>query len=200
MKLSDLTPNPRNPRKISDEKLSMLGKSLDEFGDISGICFNRNTHHLFGGHQRIKKLPSDAEIVIMQTYDPPTRTGTVAEGHVVVAGEKFHYREVDWDQEKETAAMISANKQGGEWDHPVLSELLLELDQNNFDAELAGYDNKELEKQLTWVSGHQRDIGSHPEPEVQKQFIVTVFLRNEIEMQGFYEEIKGRGMECKLIT
>ena len=37
MKISDLKPAPYNPRKIDTEALVGLGRSLAEFGDISGL-------------------------------------------------------------------------------------------------------------------------------------------------------------------
>ena len=54
MKLKDLKPNPGNPRKITDERLSMLKKSIETFGDLSGFVYNRTTQRLSGGHQRQK--------------------------------------------------------------------------------------------------------------------------------------------------
>lgn len=159
MKLGELKHNAKNPRKITDPKLEMLRKSLEEFGDLSGIVFNRVTGNLVGGHQRSKVLPLDAQIVITQDYgDKPTRSGTIAEGHVVIAGEKFKYREVEFDEQKETAAMIAANKHGGEWDFPVLNDLLLELDQESYAMDLTGFDLVELEKQFTHVSAHERSL------------------------------------------
>lgn len=156
--LSDIKPNPRNPRKISDSALAMLKQSMDEFGDISGIVHNIRDNTWVGGHQRNKNIPQDAEIIIRQKYDPPTRTGTVAEGHVIIAGEKWNYRAVDWDEDKAKAAMISANKQGGEWDFPVLSEVLLELDHSNYEMDLTGYGSDEVEKMMTQVSAHEREL------------------------------------------
>lgn len=167
MKLKDLTGHKRNPRKITDEKLAMLKKGLDEFGDLGCIVMNMETGNLIGGHQRLKVLPPDSEIVITQRYDQPTRTGTIAEGHVVIAGEKFKYREVKFDENKEKAAMIAANKMGGEWEFPVLNELMLELDQSNYDMDLTGFDDIEIEEQMTYVSGHDRALpGEEEEDEV----------------------------------
>lgn len=75
MKISDLKPNQRNPRKISNEKLSMLEYSMGMFGDLSGIIYNRRSKQLEGGHQRGKVIPKNAEIVIELSYDIPTKTG-----------------------------------------------------------------------------------------------------------------------------
>lgn len=145
MNLDELTPNPNNPRKITDEKLEMLKKSLGEFGDLSGIIFNVRSKQLVGGHQRVKALPPDAEIKIELRHDVPTKTGTVAEGFALIDGERFKYREVDWDEIREKAANIAANKHGGEWDLPKLSEWLIELDHHNVDFDLVGFTSEELE-------------------------------------------------------
>ena len=62
MKLTDLKSAGYNPRTITDEQLGWLKKSLEEFGDLSGIVFNRRTGNTVGGHQRLKCLPPDAKI------------------------------------------------------------------------------------------------------------------------------------------
>lgn len=146
MKLvSDLVPNPQNPRTISDAKLEMLRKSLSEFGDLSGVVFNRTTGHLVGGHQRIKLLPTDAAI--------HTTPGDPDHGHVFTPdGQRLTVRFVDWDETKEKAANIAANQHGGDWDLPQLSEWLLELDAANVDMDLTGFDSGELEDMMAPVT------------------------------------------------
>lgn len=134
MQLQDLAPNPRNPRKITDKQLTMLRKSLGEFGDLSGIVFNRRSGKLVGAHQRLKVLPPEAEI-IMDTEDY---------GHVDVEGDRFQVRLVDWDEIKEKAANIAANKHGGSWDIPMLNDWLIELEAANIDMDLTGFENDEL--------------------------------------------------------
>lgn len=146
MKLSELKPNPRNPRSMSESKAAMLKKSLDEFGDLSGIVYNRVSETLIGGHQRAKVSPDDSQITIVTEYKKPTRTGTVAEGFVDIDGERFSYREVLWDKKKEKAANIAANKGAGQWDYPLLTEWLNELDAENIDMDLTMFDKDELER------------------------------------------------------
>lgn len=145
MKVSDLTPHPGNPRKISDVQLGILKRTYDLYGDLSGIVFNINTKRLVGGHQRVKIIPPDAEITIEKRYDPPTKKGTVAEGFIEIDGERFRYREVAFSEETERAANIAANKAGGDWDNPKLAEWLLDLDAKGWDTELTGWSEKEVE-------------------------------------------------------
>lgn len=136
MQLKSLKPNKRNPRKISDKGLEALHKSLDKFGDLSGIVRNIRTENLISGHQRQKSLPADATIKIERKYDVPTRCHTVAEGFVMVDGERFTYREVDADEQWETEALLAANNQGGENDADLIK--LVIADFPNMDPELAG--------------------------------------------------------------
>lgn len=150
-KLSDLAPNPRNPRRISPKKLALLRKSIQEFGSLDGVIYNVRTQRLVGAHQRQKIDPS-APIRITQNYDPPTQTGTVAEGFCLIADERFPYREVDWDEKKEMAANIAANKGAGDWDFPELSNWLAELDDGAFDLDLTLFDDLERESIATFSS------------------------------------------------
>jgi len=160
LRVSDLAPNPKNPRKISDAKLEQLKKALVEFGDLSGIVFNRRTGQLVGGHQRSKVLDSGAEVVIAKSYPKPTKTGTVAEGYVTdYTGERYAYREVDWDKHREMAANVAANKGAGEWDLPELTTWLKELASFDvdFDLDLTMFDKDELAPLgLIEVAAHTR--------------------------------------------
>lgn len=153
MKLSDLNPSEYNPRKISDEQLQRLKKSLAEFGDLSGIVFNRQTGNVIGGHQRLKCLPPDAKIEKTK-LKKPSPTGTIATGIITIDGEQFTYREVDWPLEKEKQANIAANKHGGEWDDEALAALLNELkDLPDFDPDLIGFETKEMDELISRITG-----------------------------------------------
>lgn len=95
--LADLRPAPYNPREISKEALEGLGHSLDQFGDISGIVWNKRTGHLVAGHQRVEALrAAEAEW---------------KNGALVVGQKKYPVRIVDWDRAKERAANVAANNQ-----------------------------------------------------------------------------------------
>lgn len=142
MKVKDLTPNAKNPRRMTEENKKALAKSLDKYGDLSGIIYNRRSKSLVGGHQRTSILPSDAKIVIEKKYENPTSAGTCAEGYVDHNGERLKYREVDWDKKTETEALIAANKHSGEWDSDLLR--LNFADFPDMDLEAIGWDISEL--------------------------------------------------------
>jgi len=56
MKLDDLKPAEYNPRKIRDEAFDALGKSIDRFGMLIPIVWNKKSGNIVGGHQRFKHL------------------------------------------------------------------------------------------------------------------------------------------------
>lgn len=138
MKLSDLKPNIRNPRKITQSQRNALKKSLAEFGDLGGVVFNRRLKRLVGAHQRTSVIPAEAKITLLTKYKEPTKAGTVAEGFIEWEGERYAYREVDWDEQREVTAMLAANKHGGSWDDDLLN--LLKADFPAMNMELAGFE------------------------------------------------------------
>ena len=141
MKVHDLKPAEYNPRTITPEKLEMLRKSMTEYGDLSGIVYNRQTGRLIGGHQRIKRLDPAWKITKKATKDS---AGTVYTGYVDAPDGRWAYREVDWPERKEIGANIASNKHGGDFDYDKLKDLILEIDDGNVDLELTGFDADEL--------------------------------------------------------
>ena len=115
-KISDLKPAPYNPRKSSDKQEANLKKSLEKFGVVEPIVFNKQTGHIVGGHFRIREL------------------------------KKLGYKEVDCvivdlneDDEKELNIRLNANTGefdwdtlANEWDVEELSEWGLDIP--NFDG------------------------------------------------------------------
>ena len=51
--IGDLRPDPANPRRISDEELESLTRSIREFGLIDPIIARREDKVVIGGHQRL---------------------------------------------------------------------------------------------------------------------------------------------------
>lgn len=174
--IRDLNPNPRNPRVVSDERLEMLKAALVEFGDLSGFIYNVRTKRLVGGHQRAKVLPKDSKIKIEKKYETPTTKGTTAEGHVSFNGERYKYREVDWDEVREDAALLAANKSAGEWDDTRVKGILQRLNDFDFDVSLTMFDDFEFKNLLA-------------EPKIKKQ-------KEPIEDEGPKEKKRATCPEC----
>ncbi len=118
MLVHELTAAPYNPRRITDEQLTALGKSIAEFGLVEPIIYNKQTKHVVGGHQRIAALIAQGE----------------TETDVVI---------VDLPEAKEKALNVALNKISGEWDNDKLSDLLREL-QDVGEIEWTGFSQEEL--------------------------------------------------------
>jgi hypothetical protein len=159
MKVKDLNASPYNPRKITDSQLKMLGKSMKEYGDLSGIIFNVQTGNLIGGHQRLKHLDSEWEIEKEPSTDD---IGTVAVGIVKTSFGDWYYREVDWPVEKEKAANIAANAHGGEFDIPRLKDLVLEFNKDDFDLDLLGFGSGQLKDMFGLNFGQEDPKDAEP--------------------------------------
>jgi hypothetical protein len=146
-----LKANPNNPRKISPEVLEALKKSLKTFGDLGGIVFNRKTGNLVGGHQRLEVFRAGGAmpVPIVERQQKRDTQGTVAVGYVTFEGSQYRYREVEWDKQTETAAMLAANKFSGEWEWEGVSKLLQELKNGGFEEmSLTGFEQHELDTLL----------------------------------------------------
>lgn len=94
--IDDLAPAPYNPREITHEAADGLRASLSQFGDISGITFNKRSGVLVCGHQRVKQLKG---------------MGAVLDGGSLVLpdGTRFPIRIVDWSLGEEMGANLEAN-------------------------------------------------------------------------------------------
>lgn len=163
MDIAKLKPAPYNPRTITKEELEGLQHSMQKFGDISGIVFNRTTGNLVAAHQRIEILNSfanESEIEILETFEKPTKCGTIAYGYVKNFGaERFSYREVEWDEQTEKLANIAANNPKIQGKFKLeLSDLLLEL------KEIEGFEElrlNELQDLYLSQSDEDKDFSVH---------------------------------------
>lgn len=110
-----------NPRQITDEEMEKLKNSINEFGYIAPIIVNKHNNHIIGGNQRYEALKSlgytDVDVVFV---DEP-------------------------DLNREQAINIALNKISGEWDFIKLADILDDLELNDFDISLTGFDDLELE-------------------------------------------------------
>ena len=123
-KISDLNPASYNPRKDlqpGDKEYEKLKRSIEEFGYVEPVIWNKQTGNIVGGHQRLKILKAQG----------------LKEVECVV---------VDMPEEKEKALNIALNKITGEWDLDKLENVFKDLQFIDFDLDLTGFDDKEINK------------------------------------------------------
>lgn len=124
--ISELKPadyNPRKDLKPGDADYEKLKRSLTEFGYVEPVIYNYTTGHVVGGHQRLKALAdlghTDVDCVV-----------------------------VELDETREKALNVALNKISGEWDESKLALLIADLDAADFDAELTGFDDDEIQAMI----------------------------------------------------
>lgn len=120
-KLNPAAYNPRKNLQPGDPEYEKLVRSIDEFGYVEPIVWNKRTGNVVGGHQRLKVM--------------------MAKGHKIV-----EVSVVDLEPSREKALNVALNKIGGDWDVLGLDKLLSELKSDGFDVTLTGFDDKELTK------------------------------------------------------
>lgn len=130
-KLNPAKYNPRKNLKKGDSEYEKLKRSIETFGYVEPVIWNKKTGHIVGGHQRFKILKDQGE----------------TEVDCVV---------VDMDEAEEKALNIALNKVSGDWDMPKLAELLDDLDKSMFDVSLTGFDAAEIDDLFSKV--HDKDV------------------------------------------
>ena len=123
LKLSQIAPAGYNPRADlcpNDAEYQKLEHSMEEFGLVELLVWNKRTGNLVSGHQRLKILIE--------------RGVTEVDSSVV-----------DLPLEKEKALNLALNQIRGHWDEEKLSTMLNELSKlPDFDVSLTGFDHAEM--------------------------------------------------------
>lgn len=120
-KLEELIAADYNPRKIltpNDIEYQKIKRSIEEFGYVDPIIINADGT-IIGGHQRCTVLKdlgyTNVDVVVVSV-----------------------------DKQKEKALNIALNKITGEWDEIKLRDLLLDLDLEQYDLTLTGFEQNDL--------------------------------------------------------
>lgn len=100
--------NPRKDLRPGDAEYEKLKRSIQEFGYVEPVIWNKRTGTVVGGHQRLKVMKD-------------------------LGYEEVDCVVVDLDEKKEKALNIALNKISGEWDNDLLANLLKDLDGSGYD-------------------------------------------------------------------
>lgn len=124
--------NPRKELTPEDKEYQKIKNSIEQFGYVEPIIINKDKT-IIGGHQRLNVLKD-------------------------LGYNEVECIEVDLDKTKEKALNIALNKITGEWDYSKLGDLLLELDSENFDLELTGFEDFEIENILAPINFDENNL------------------------------------------
>ncbi len=89
--ISELSPAPYNPRIISEGALSGLRSSVERFGLVEPIVWNRLSGRVVGGHQRLNVLrqigETETQVVVVNLDETEEKALNVALNNPAIAGE-----------------------------------------------------------------------------------------------------------------
>lgn len=91
MPLSKLKGAPWNPRTISKEAMDGLGASLDRFGVLQPVIWNKRSNQVVGGHQRLKVLRDrgvkTTQVVVVDMDESAEKAANLTLNNPGIAGE-----------------------------------------------------------------------------------------------------------------
>jgi hypothetical protein len=130
--IGELRPDPANPRRISDQELESLTRSIREFGLVDPIIARREDKTVIGGHQRLlaaRRLGIKTVPVVF----------------------------LDLSEEQARLLNLGLNRISGTWDQELLARLLADLKEvPDVDLSLSGFSEDELKKYLKGLESQEK--------------------------------------------
>jgi DNA modification methylase len=118
--IDDLRPDPANPRRISEDELDALERSLRQFGFVQPVLARREDRTVIGGHQRL-----------------------VAARRLGLTSVPVTWLDVTVEQARLLG--LALNKISGSWDEQLLARLLADLQAvPEVDLSLSGFGEDEI--------------------------------------------------------
>lgn len=164
--LKELKPaayNPRKKLKKGDKEYEKIKQSLLKFGYVDPIIVNEDLT-VIGGHQRL---------TVLKDLDYETAKCVI----------------VKLSKEDEKALNIALNKITGQWDDALLADLLLDLQESDFNLDLTSFEPPEIDNILSNV--HDKEL-SEDEFDVEEELKKpTVSRHGDIWQLGKHRVICG---------
>jgi ParB-like chromosome segregation protein Spo0J len=130
--IDELRPDPANPRRIGEEELDSLERSIRQFGFVQPVLARQEDGTVIGGHQRL------------------------------VAARRLGYTTVpvtwlDLSTEQARLLNLALNKIGGSFDEQLLARLLADLQASpNIDLSLSGFGEDEIKDLLRSIETREK--------------------------------------------
>ncbi len=159
---------PRVDLQPEDEEYKKLKRSIEVFGYVEPIVWNKRTGNIVGGHQRLK-------ILISQGY------------------KEIEVSCIDVSEEDEKVLNVSLNKIKGRWDIEKLSDILREFDEVD-SIGLTGFEERELESLLTnydHIQDLMEDDFSDYNPDKEHDTFVMTFSIPERERENIENYLRN---------
>ena len=134
---TDLHPDPGNPRRIDEEELAALCRSIAAFGLVDPVLARRHDRRVIAGHQRLIAA---------------RRCGLTTVPVILL----------DLSADDARLLNIALNKIGGDWDEDLLAHLLIDLQETaERDLTLSGFGERRFSRPC-WPASTSARNGSGP--------------------------------------
>ena len=132
--INNIKPAPYNPRIMPTAEMEKLKNNLKTYGLIDPILIDLTDNNtVIGGHQRLealKEIQPDATLKLLRLGD---------------LGLIFNETKIKIKDKNDQKSMnLSLNKIQGDWDYQKLDEIILEVNNEQYDLTLTGFDTPEL--------------------------------------------------------
>ena len=172
MKLSQIKPNPNNPRIIKDEKFEKLKKSIKDFPkmmELRPMVINAD-NIVLGGNMRLKALKELGYKEVPDEWVKRAEDLTEDEQRQFIIKDNVGFGEHDWE-------MLATD-----WDADELSDWGLDMPTD--------WGTNEVEEK------EQVDLSD----DLDINFRIEVVLSDEKSQELLYNELIERNYECRLLT
>ncbi|MGA2514600.1 MAG: site-specific DNA-methyltransferase [Candidatus Limnocylindrales bacterium] len=130
--IDQLRPDPANPRRISDDELDSLERSIGQFGFVSPVLARREDQTVIGGHQRLLAARRLGLTTVPVTW-------------------------LDISVEQARLLSLALNKISGSWDEQLLARLLADLQASpEVDLSLSGFGEDEVRDLLRTLETREK--------------------------------------------
>ncbi len=130
--IDDVRPDPANRRRISDDELESLTRSLRQFGFVQPVLARREDRVIIGGHQRLVAARRLGLTTVPVTW-------------------------LDVSVEQARVLGLALNRIRGSWDEQLLARLLADLRAaDGVDVSLSGCDEDEVARLLKGLDRRER--------------------------------------------
>ena len=196
---------------MPEKESAKLRNSLENFGLVDPIVINLKNNHIIGGHQRFEVL-IDQHLEDNKIFD---ELNLIRLGDIGWVFTDTDLKVESDDHEK--ALNLSLNKISGEWDTEKLFVILEELEVNNFNIDLTGFDGFDEEIEIKGLLDKMEF--SEPENKADSEnsksesedvefderddtaigfYEITLLFDSEEEMTEAFDKLVDEGYNCRM--
>tara|TARA_B100001123_G_C15308018_1_gene1023367 strand:+ start:396 stop:956 length:561 start_codon:yes stop_codon:yes gene_type:complete len=165
--IDKIQPWEKNPRK--DHAVKQIQASMEAFGYLNPILVQASSNRIVAGHGRYQALKE---------------TGV----------ERVPVISLDIPDEKADMYTLADNKiaELSNWDFTQMADLLLEFDAQNFDVNLLGFTDDEIEAIMNVTPSGEVE-GSQ-----ELDFRIIIECENETDQREVFEKLTGLGLKAQI--